>query len=469
LRTYLLGLVCCLVLSSCAYYGDIHGSSQQLEAKSLSTHHTYQAAASAAAAGWWRKFKDPQLNQLINTALVDSPTLQIAETRVRRAEHLAEETGAALWPSVDFSGYVQRQRFSTFGLAPPPFNGRTYNIGTLGLNFNYEFDFWGKNRQALKARISERYAAEADLAEAQLVISAAVAHTYFQLLGDIAEVNIANENWQVNKQLLKIATTRAKHGIYSDIPVTALAAYVQGAKVSLEHYREREQLSRHRLAVLMGKNPLTTDIITRKWVYHSYQVAIPDSLPANLLANRPDISAARSRAQAAASSINVAKARFFPDINLGALFSYQSVGLGHLFDPQSQNNAITGAVDLPLFDAGARRANLGVKYAEYDNAINTYNKTMLTALNEVADQLSILQTVKAQIAAESIALKAAERTYKLFNSRYNRGIADYSFVLLGKQILLQHRSTQLNLQTRHLQAVVATLKALGGNDFIGQG
>jgi outer membrane protein TolC len=188
-------------------------------------------------------------------------------------------------------------------------------------------------------------------------------------------------------------------------------------------------------------------------------------LPAHLIASRPDIIAARARAEAAAHEINVAKTLFFPDINLNGLFSYQSVGLGHLFGPTSQTNGVTAAFDLPIFDAGARRANLGVKYAEYDIAVQSYNQTILTALRDVADQLSTIRTLKSQLKAQALALRSTRNNYKLFKSRYNHGIVTYTQVLEIRQLLLQQESTQRDLQARHLLAVVAMLKALGGNEL----
>ena len=470
MRRYQLSLFCCLTLSSCAYYGNIHGNSHSLNTVELATPHVYHSSIAATSANWWANFKDPQLNQLISVAIADSPTMQIAEARVRRAEQITGVARSTLWPSIDFSGYVQRQRFSKYGLIPPPFNGRTFNIATLGLNFNYEFDFWGKNRQRVQARVNEQAAAQAEAASAQLVLSAAVANTYFQLLGNIEQVKIANSNWKLNQQLLTITTARNKRGIESAIPVITLKVNAQAAKQVLEQYRQAELLSRHQLAALLGKNPFTTSIITRHFTYHAYHVTLPSSLPAHLLAQRPDIYAAKFRAEAAANEINIAKARFFPDINLMGLFSYQSaLGFNHLFERTSQDNAVTAAVDLPIFDAGARRADLGVKYAEYDTAVNEYNQTILTALREVADQLSRLQTIGSQLTAEHAAENATERNYKLYRARYNHGIADYAEVLERKQLLLQQQSTRLTLQTRHLQAAVGMLQALGGNDFIGQG
>ena len=312
MRSYLLCLSYCL-LSSCAYYGDIHGHSCLENPANLSTHHIFKKPANKISSqynykhNWWEKFRDPQLNQLIAVALCDSPNMQIAEARVRQAQALAYEASSLLWPSIEFSGYLQRQKFSQTGLVPPPFNGKTFNIGVAGLNFNYEFDFWGKNRQTLMAKINEACAAKAELAEARLVISAAVANTYFQLLNNIEQASIAKTNWQISKRLASISQHRLGHGINSDIPVKRIEVNTQSAKVILEQYRQAELLSRHQLAVLLGKNPFTTKIETQQFQFHPWHVELPACLPARLLANRPDIHATKFRAIAAANRINVAK------------------------------------------------------------------------------------------------------------------------------------------------------------------
>jgi len=453
-------------MTGCAYYGDIHSHSRPLSSRALSQAHVYPSSPvpPLASHNWWARFKDTQLDELIQVALHDAPTLKMAENRLGRSQHLADEASSALWPSVEFSGYVQRQRFSTFGLVPPPFNGRTYNIGMLGLNFNYEFDFWGKNRQFLIASLNEACASQSELLAARLIISTAVASTYFQLRYDITQTHLADTQWKISQKLLKIASDRARHGINSDIPVKEIQARAQAQKISLEFYKQETLLARHQLAVLIGKNPFTTEIMARPFAEQNYQVNLPALLPANLLANRPDIYAAKYRMLAAANRINVAKAYFFPDINLNALLSYQSVGLGHLFDSQSHNNAITGAVDLPVFDAGARRANLRVKYDEYDLSVNEYNQRVLKALQEVSDQLAILKAVKAQQVAQHSAFSATKKNYQLFRSRYRHGISDYADVLIAQQSYTESLGQLTTLETQHVQAVIGMLKALGGSD-----
>ena len=295
-------------------------------------------------------------------------------------------------------------------------------------------------------------------------MSAAVTNTYFQLRRLNADIRLAQQHWALNNRILNIIKKRAQHGIYSDIPVQTVEANLQNAKLTLEQYRQAEAITRHQLAVLLGKNAITTQIKTKRFAFHHYHVNIPSNLPASLLANRPDIAAAKARTMAEASLIQVAKARFFPNINLSALFSYQSVGFNHLFDVQSQNNAITGAIDLPIFDAGRRRAALGLRYAQYDLAVTHYNQTILVALQEVADQLTQVNSLKREIDAQEIAVHATERHYQLITLRYHHGIIDYAKVLDSKRLLLQRQAEQLALETRHLRAIVGLIKALGGDD-----
>lgn len=455
-----------LGLTGCAYYGDIHGNSHLITTDTLSTQHVYKSPSSnlIACANWWNKFNDPQLNQLITTSLNDSPSMQIAESRIRLAQHLAEQTQSTLWPSMDMSGYLQRQRFSESGLVPPPYNGQIFTISELGLNLNYELDLWGKNREMLKAMVSEQSAALADFAQAKLVLSATVANTYFQLYNNIEQVKIAHSKWQLRKEMLQIALDRAKYGINSAIPIKTLQADTEAEKQLLQQYQQLELLSRHQLAALMGKNPFTTEIETKEFKFNKDHISLPTYLPANLLAQRPDVYAAKLRTEVAASQIKVAKARFFPDINLSALFSYQKVGFSHLFDSENQNNAITAAIDLPIFDAGERRANLGAKYAEYDIAVNKYNQTILNALQEIANQLTTLDSINQRLISQRNSLQSTQDNYNLFVSRYHAGIADYSELLEHKSLLLQQQATEIDLHTQYLQSVIALIKALGGHD-----
>ncbi len=453
-----------MILTGCLNYAGMKAQSTPLTASDLSGHHQYKHSTQQASNGWWLRFHDSQLNELINIALEDSPSMQIAASRVRKTQQLTAEASSSLWPTIETSGYSQRQRFSQYGLIPPPFNGETFNINEIGLNFNYEFDFWGKHRQLVAASVSEQYASEADLAQAQLIISTAIANTFWQLQNNKEQWRISEIIVKNREEILAIIKDRHQHGLISAIPYESAMTSLEAAKIISAQYKSAIKLSLNQLATLIGKNPFETEITTKRLSYRHYQVKLPRELPANLLANRPDIKASRFRVEAEAHRINVAKARFFPNINLGALLSYESINFGKLFSPHSQNNAATGAIDLPLFDAGARRANLGEQYANYDIAVNEYNKTILKALREVSDQIAILKSVNSQLQMQNISLNAIEKNYHLTTSNYQHGIVDYIQVLNSKLQLLQQQANQAKLQTQHLQTVVAIIKALGGSN-----
>jgi NodT family efflux transporter outer membrane factor (OMF) lipoprotein len=461
LRWYLFTLVCLLGLTGCVNYAGIHSDSKPTDDYMLQSNYNDKVVPhkkiSCVCKEWWTRFKDPQLNRLIYTALADSPTLQIAESRVREAQHIAELMGSNLFPSLNFDSEISRERITQTGLLPPPLGGNTYTETNIALNFNYEFDFWGKNRQVLASKISLANAAKADYYQARLVLASAVASTYFQLQSNQQQLKLSEAILQQQNELANIVVVRAQHGVESDIPVTSANADTQTLRINVSQLREQVKLSQHELAALIGKNPFTTAIAARRFHYDPSLVRIPKVIPANLLARRPDLIAARMRAEAAAHEINASKARFYPNVNLIMLLSLQSFTLQKALILPSRDNSVGVAIDLPIFDAGARRANLRGKYAEYDEAIGSYNNTILTGLHDVADQVSKLNSLSAQQHDQSGVLRDTLRNYQLTVARYRHGIVDYTDVLQVRTSLLRQQDQQVDLQSRHLQAMVGMM------------
>ncbi|MBN9228835.1 MULTISPECIES: efflux transporter outer membrane subunit [Legionella] len=461
-------VICVLMtpaLTGCSLFGEVHTNTEPLNAADLAAKHIYKLPKKNNAAQHFKRFNDPQLNQLVSVALVDAPNMHSAKARVKRAQHLAKIASSSLWPFLDSSGYLEKAYFPIRGTVPPPFNSIKIDqakIADIGLKFNYELDFWGKNRENLASKVSETFAAQMDLAETQLVLSAAVATTYFDIQNNMIQQRLAKENVRLLKQLADIIIAREKQGIESNIPVKTALANSQAAILSIEDYKRAELQSRHQLAVLMGKNPLNTQIDTATFVYNKRQLMLPAVIPANILAQRPDIASARALAEAAAHQVKVAKTAFFPNINLKGLLSLQSFYFTKAFNIWLQNDNASAAFDLPIFDAGARRANLGVNYTQYELSVNQYNQTILNSLQQVSDQLSALKTLDAQINAQNQALNNTASNYKLFQSRYTQGIIDYTQLIEIKQLLIQQKAALYNLQTRQKQAFVALLAALGG-------
>ncbi|KTD63043.1 outer membrane efflux protein [Legionella santicrucis] len=464
--TFIISLLSALTVTGCSLFGEIQAKTKPIKTDNLSVEHIYKIPKNKSIP-YLKHFNDPQLNQLISVALVDAPNIHSAKARVERAQQLAKMAYSTLWPTMNLDGSLEKAYFPIHGTIPPDLRPlltriNQANIADIGFNFNYELDFWGKNRENLASKISESFAAQMDLAETRLVVSAAVATTYFELQNNITQQRLAKENVRLLKQLADIILDREKQGITSNIPVkTALANY-QTAILSVENFKRAEMQSRHQLAVLMGKNPFSTQVDVTTFVYDQKQLTLPKIIPANILAQRPDIASARAITESAAHQINVAKTAFFPNINLKGLLSVQSVYFSKAFNIWFENDNASAAVDLPIFDAGARRANLGVSYTQYELAVNQYNQTILNSLQQVSDQLSTLKTLKTQIAAQNQAFNTTESNYKLFQARYTQGIIDYPQLIELKQLLIQQKATLQQLQTRQKQAFIALLTALGG-------
>ncbi|PWY56889.1 transporter [Legionella qingyii] len=462
-------LVTCILITfastGCSLFGEPHTSTEPLNSTKLAVKHVYKKPEQSKSVHHFKRFNDPHLSQLISVALADAPDMHSAKARVIQAQQLAKVASSSLWPFIGSSGYLEQFYFPIHGKIPPPINSIKIDqakVADIGLKFNYELDFWGKNRETLATRLSETFAAQMDLAETQLVLSASIATAYFEVQNNIIQQHLAKENARLLKQLADIIADRERQGIESNIPVQTAVANAQEAILSIEDYKRAEMQSRHQLAVLMGKNPLNTQIDPAPFVYDEKQLQLPTIIPANILAQRPDIASARALTEAAAHQVNVAKTAFFPNINLKGLLSLQSLYFSKAFNIWLQNDNAAAAFDLPIFDAGARRANLGVNYAQFELAVNQYNQTILNSLQQVSDQLSTLKILKTQITAQNQALINIQSNYKLFQARYTQGIIDYTQLIEIKQLLIQQKAILNNLQTRQKQAFVALLAALGG-------
>ncbi|CAM4454288.1 MAG: Outer membrane protein OprM [Legionella sp.] len=466
MRSLLLtGLCCVSVLTGCKLHSVTSSHTPQINAHNLAITHVYKIPSTNQPKSCLTRFNDPQLHQLIAVALTDGPDMRSAWTRIDRARQIAKGTFSALWPSADLKGSIAKDHFSFHGVVPPPFTEIIANqarIENLALNFNYELDLWGKNRETFASSVNESFATHMDLEETQLILSSTIASVYFDLQNNLLQQQLAKENVRLLEELEGIVTDRAKQGVESDIPVKTAISSTQAARLSVDDYHRAEMQARHQLATLMGKNPFNTEIETSKFTYNKHELALPKIIPANLLGHRPDIIATRARAQAAAHLIKVAKAAFFPNINLSGVLSLQSFYFSKLFHIALQTEGVKAALELPIFDAGARKANLGVKRAEYELAVNQYNQTILNALREVSDQMTTLQTLNKQVNSQEKAVHATETNYRLFRSRYASGVIDYVQLLEIKQLVVQQKSLLISLQTRQKQAFVALLAALGG-------
>lgn len=410
---------------------------------------------------WWQGFGDEQLNQLVEHALEASPNVIIAAKRLEQARASAEAARAAIYPQINGSASVVRQRLSENSFYPPPYGGSYQTLADASVNASWDLDFWGKNRNALKAALSETEVQQAEQQAARLMVSTAVVRTYFQLAQALQQQALAEQALNEREQELKLIRDRLRTGLDTNLELNQGQGTLAAAEVDMENARANVALARHALATLSAEKPQALQTLMPTLPAMDIQ-ALPTDVPVDIIGRRPDLAAARARADAATSGIAAAKAEFYPNINLSAFIGLSSFGMGEFMNFGSRVLGVGPAVHLPIFDAGRLRANLKSKNADLDIAIASYNQTLLEAVQDVADQITSLDTVHKQAQKQEAALQAAEEAYRLANLRYKAGLSPYLNVLSAEDQVLRERSRALGLKARRLDLNIALIKSLGG-------
>ncbi len=413
---------------------------------------------------WWLDLKDPVLTGLIEQALIDSPSLQAASARLRRAQAMAGATESALWPQLDSSTSNSYERFSARGLIPPPYAGTTQSINDLQVSGQWEIDFFGKNREALRAALGEVRAREVDQQATRQLLATNIARSYYNLARLLAQHDLAQERHQQRLELAKLVEQRFKAGIDTQVELEMAAGVIPENARDIAALDEQISLARHSLAALLGKLPDAADSLAPKLPIVT-SLALPQSLPANLLGHRADVVAARWRIEAAIHTMDSTKALFYPDINLSAFTDFSAIGLNQWLTFGSRQPGIGLAISLPIFDAGRLRSLYRVSAADLDTAVASYNNTLLEALQEVADQLTTLRSLDTQRERQQATLDSAKRSYELAMQRYRAEISDRLNVLNAESSLITQRRASIDLHARWIDSRIRLIHALGGGFF----
>jgi NodT family efflux transporter outer membrane factor (OMF) lipoprotein len=459
-------LLAALVAAGCAGIDDRSGRAPLDDANGLAGARTFSDAAVDARwpeSDWWKSLGDPQLDRLEAEALTGSPSLKAARTRVTRALALAGIAGAARRPRVDVNLSSTRQRFSENDIVPPPFGGSWQTESRLALDFGYELDFWGKNRAALTAALGEAEAARADAFAARLLVSVAVARAYVHLAQVYDRLDVAEATLAQRRQVYDLTRQRVAAGLDTRVELKQAEAAVPATREEIAALNETVALTRHQLAALLGQGPDRGLAIARPALQAGASAAaLPSRLPADLLGRRPDVAASRWRVEAAAKDIVVAKARFYPDVNLLAFAGFQSIELSSLLKAGSHVAGIGPAVRLPVFEGGRLKSDLAGANADYDIAVEQYNQTLVEALRDIGDQLAAIRSVAAQSSEQRIALDAAREAYDLSLQRYREGVGNYLSVLSTEAQVLTQRRLEADLRAREYDNRINLIRALGG-------
>jgi NodT family efflux transporter outer membrane factor (OMF) lipoprotein len=411
---------------------------------------------------WVGQFGDAQLSALIEEALASSPNLQQARARIAAAGAMAEARGAPLLPNVSAEASIIRNQFSNTTIYPEPYGGNWFNEKKAGINVGYELDLWDKNHAALAQAISSEKAAEASEQEARLALTTSIVSAYSQLAAQYALHDILRRTVDQRESLQKITADRVRTGLDTQIERNQSRSSSADARAQLEQSEGQILLTRQQLGALTGRGPDRGLQLAAPQMTRLATPALPADLPLNLLGRRPDIVAARWQVEAASHGIDVAKARFYPDINLTAMIGFDTLLNSNPFTAASKSIAYGPAITLPIFEGGALRAGLKGEYANYELAVATYNKSLNDAYADVARQIASINSTERQLPIRREALEAAERAYDLARERYRIGLVSQLTLLSAETAVLAQRQAMVSLEAARRDQQVALYKALGG-------
>ncbi|MDR6410544.1 UNVERIFIED_ORG: NodT family efflux transporter outer membrane factor (OMF) lipoprotein [Burkholderia sp. 1595] len=457
-----------LTIAGCASTGGIAPQASGIEPAALDAGNAIRAANADAqwpAADWWRAFDDPQLDAWIEAAQAGNPSLAAAQARVREAASMAGVARAALSPQVNGNLSIQRQKWAdNLYYGPGPLAGEQSwnNTGTLELA--YHLDLWGKDSNAAERALDAAHASAADARAAQLELQGNVVRTYIEMSMNYALLDIAQATLRQQQQIVDLANRRLKGGLGTQLEVSQAETPMPEYERQIDALEEKIALGRNQMAALAGKGPGAGDSIQRPALSLATPAGLPSALPADLIGHRPDVVAARWTVAAQARGIDVAKAGFYPDIDLlASIGGYAAMGPLFQFLKSPSHSWTAGpALSLPILDGGRLRSQLGAASAGYDEAVERYNQAIVGALKDISDQVIRIRSLATQAADAERSVAAARKNYDLSREGYRRGLTDYLNVLIAQNQLLHAQEGVAKIQAERLGAHASLVTALGG-------
>ena len=451
-------------LAACAPVPQLGARPEIRAGDSYAADRSFASPTAAAwpAADWWSAYGDAQLTGLIEEGLKDSPDLAGAAARLRSAQAYAQQAGAARLPSLGLEASATEAKQSYNNGIPAAFVPQGWNdSGRVAATLSFDLDLWGKNRAALAAATSDAEAARIELEQSRLVLSTSIASAYADLAQLAAERRVQEKALAIRTQTQKLVADRVASGLDTRAELKQADSAVPAARATLAATDEAIGLTRNRIAALLGKGP-DRGLSIALPAAPAEARSLPAGVTTDLIGRRPDIAAARARVEAAASRIKVARADFYPAVNLSALIGFQSLGLSNLFDSGSTFGQAGPAISLPIFRGGQLAGQYRGARAAYDEAVAGYDGTVATAFREVADAVTSQKALATRLSESRQALADSEAAYSIARQRYEGGLSTFLDVLTAEERVLQNRQIVVDLEARAFTLDVALVRALGG-------
>jgi multidrug efflux system outer membrane protein len=453
LRATLVAACLILVLGGCSTLAPERRAADTVAVPAAwSTVDVLAASGNSSLAQWWLRFDDPLLSRLVSQSLSANTSVKSAQGALRQARALRDVAAAALLPVGAASASGQRSRGG----------GHTANAFAAGLDASWEVDIFGVNRSGLNASEATLRASAASLGDVQVSIAAEVALDYISLRSAQALLAIAQRNLVSQRETLQITNWRLQAGLVTWLESEQARTLVEQIAAQLPPLQTSIEQLRHALAVLGGQAPAALSLLLAVGPVPQAADDLALSIPAETLRQRPDVRAAEHQVSAAAAYVEQAQAARLPNFSLGGSLGLSALTWGALGNGASVVGGLLAGVTLPVFDGGARRAQVRAQQAAFDQAVVAYQAVVLGALKDVEDALVALRGDRARLVNLQNAAEAAGNAALLARQRYGSGLIDFQVVLETQrtQLITQERvaSVSAEISSDH----VRLYKALGG-------
>ena len=408
---------------------------------------------------WWTIFDDPELDALEAQVAISNQNVKSYEAAYRQAQALVQEARANLYPQLDLDAGAQRQSSGVGGIGGASFN-RTQSTFTLEGSASWDLDLWGRIRRQVESSAAAAQVSAADLANALLSAQATLATDYFELRGQDSLNTLLTRTVKDYTHALQITQNQYAAGTASRGDVLTAQAQLQSTQALQVAVAEARQQYEHAIAVLAGRAP--ADLTIPAAELSSRVPVVPAGVPSALLERRPDIAAAERSMQEENALIGVAVAAYYPDITLSGLFGFAGNPLSKLINVGNQVWSLGASGAEVAFQGGYQQAAVAAAHAGYDQSVATYRQTVLSAFQQVEDQLVALRVLQDQAKAEADAVASTRRAVDVTLNEYTAGTVAYTSVITEQTLLLTDEQAALTIAQNRLVASVALIEALGG-------
>jgi len=410
---------------------------------------------------WWEIFQDPQLNALEAQVNVSNQNLKAAEAQYTQARAILRYSRADYFPTITTNPSANRIKTSS-NRSPrsPVFNGITYSDIAIPFELSYQVDVWGRVRRTVESYRDQAQASAADLATVNLSMHTQLALFYFQARLLDAEEQLLNSTVTQYEQALELIESRFEGGIDSELQVQQARTQLETTRAQAIDVGVARAQYEHAVAVLMGKPPASFNLAPLPLTMPP--PPIPAGLPSELLERRSDIAAAERRMAAANAQIGVAKAAYYPLVNLAAIGGFESGFPSTLISGPSVIWSAGPSAVFTLFDVGRRRAASDEAIAFYDQSVANYRQTVLTGFQQVEDNVAALRILEHEAQVQDKAVIAAQKYLELAWTRYKGGVTSYLEVTTAQSAALSDELTAVNILGRRMVDAVTLVQALGG-------